>query len=50
MGAGLAAGAALGGAVVEGSGTHLAFGLSAGALGMAAAVALARRGSLRPVV
>jgi MFS family permease len=50
MGAGIAAGAALGGAVVEGSGTDVAFGLSAGALGMAAAVALARRGSLRPVV
>jgi predicted MFS family arabinose efflux permease len=50
MGAGIAAGAALGGAVVEGSGTQVAFGLSAGALGTAAAVALARRGSLRPVV
>jgi MFS family permease len=50
MGAGIAAGAALGGAVVEGSGTQVAFGLSAGALGTAAAVALARRGSLRPAV
>jgi MFS family permease len=49
MGAGIAAGAAIGGTVVEGSGTHTAFALSAGALGMAAAVALTRRSSLRPV-
>jgi MFS family permease len=49
MGAGIAAGAAIGGAVVEGSGTHMAFALSAGALAMAAAVALTRRASLRPV-
>jgi MFS family permease len=49
MGAGIAAGAALGGAVVEGSGTQTAFGLSAAALGMAAALALTRRASLRPV-
>lgn len=49
MGAGIAAGAALGGAVVEGSGTQSAFALSAGALGMAAALALTRRASLRPI-
>jgi MFS family permease len=50
MGAGIAAGAALGGAVVEGSGIRAAFALSAGALAMAAALALTRRASLRPVV
>jgi MFS family permease len=49
MGAGIAVGAALGGAVVEGSGSHAAFALSATALGVAAAVAGARRASLRPV-
>jgi MFS family permease len=49
MGAGVAVGAALGGLVVEGSGSHVAFALSATALGMAAAVAGTRRASLRPV-
>ena len=49
MGAGIAVGAALGGLVVEGSGSHVAFALSATALGMAAAVAGTRRASLRPV-
>jgi len=49
MGAGIAAGAAIGGAVVEGSGTQTAFAFSAAALGMAAALALTRRSSLRPI-
>ena len=49
MGAGIATGAAIGGAVVEGSGTQTAFAFSAGALGMAAALALTRRASLRLV-
>ena len=49
MGAGIATGAAIGGAVVEGSGTQSAFAFSAVALGMAAALALTRRASLRLV-
>jgi MFS family permease len=49
MGAGIGIGAALGGAVVEGSGTHAAFGLAAAALAVGAALAGARRASLRPV-
>lgn len=49
MGAGIAVGAALGGSVVDGSGTHTAFALSAAAVGAAAALAGARRSSLRPV-
>jgi MFS family permease len=49
MGAGIAVGAALGGSVVEGSGTHVAFALSAAAVGAAAALAGTRRASLRPV-
>ena len=48
MGAGIAIGAALGGAVVEGAGTWEAFLLSAVAVGLAAALAGARRGSLQP--
>jgi predicted MFS family arabinose efflux permease len=48
MGSGIAIGAGLGGAVVEGAGTSEAFLLSAAAVGLAAAVAGARRWSLRP--
>jgi MFS family permease len=48
MGVGIAVGAALGGSVVEGSGTHVAFALSAAAVGAAAALAGTRRASLRP--
>ena len=47
MAAGIATGAALGGAVVEGAGTWEAFLLSAAAVGLAAALAGARRGSLQ---
>jgi MFS family permease len=49
MGSGIAIGAALCGAVAEGPGSHTAFALAAGSLAIAAAVAAARRGSLRPV-
>jgi hypothetical protein len=48
MGAGIAVGAALGGAVVESAGTTDAFLLSATAVALGAAVAGARRWSLRP--
>ena len=48
MGSGIAIGAALGGAVVEGAGTTDAFALAACALGLAAALAGARRWSLQP--
>lgn len=48
MGSGIAIGATLGGAVVEGAGTWEAFLLSATAVGLAAALAGARRGSLEP--
>jgi len=48
MGSGIAIGATLGGAVVEGAGTGEAFLLSAAAVGLAAVLAGARRGSLQP--
>jgi predicted MFS family arabinose efflux permease len=48
MGSGIAIGAALGGAVVEGAGTADAFALAACAIGLAAALAGARRWSLQP--
>jgi predicted MFS family arabinose efflux permease len=48
MGGGIAIGATLGGAVVEGAGTWEAFLFSAGAVGLAAALAGARRGTLHP--
>ncbi len=48
MGAGIAIGAGVGGAVVEGAGTREAFLLSAGTVAIAAVVAGARRWSLQP--
>jgi predicted MFS family arabinose efflux permease len=48
MGSGIAIGAVLGGAVVEGAGTWEAFLLSAAAVGLAALLAGARRWSLQP--